>query len=106
MTLWGGVPEEEPQKIIAEPTEEAKESPEEETVTETENTKENTLPVLETQETGKSGQELGKREPEQPKTTLTDEELDEVYAAIERKIQETMEKAGVSFDLFSRSRWM
>lgn len=73
--MGGDVPEEEPQEVTEEPTKEAEVIPEAETVLEV--------------------------EAEQPEPMLTEEEQDAVYTAIEGKIESAIEKAGVSFDLFS-----
>ena len=84
------VPEEEPQEITAEQTEEAETIPE--TVTELETISESEPETV---------TELEKREPGQSEKILTEEEQDTVYTAIEEQITETLEKAGVSFDVLS-----
>ena len=109
--MGDGIEEPEPPESVAEKEENAETLPETETVAE--NEEETHIPVLETQETDEPGQEAElepeKQEPKkaetldlrQPGVTLSDEELDEAYAAIEENIQETMRQAGVSFELFS-----
>lgn len=109
--MGDGIEEPEPPESVAEKEENAATLPETETAAE--NEEETHIPVLETQETDEPGQEAElepeKQEPKkaetldlrQPGVTLSDEELDEAYAAIEENIQETMRQAGVSFELFS-----
>lgn len=109
--MGDGIEEPEPPESVAEKEENAETLPETETAAE--NEEETHIPVLETQEMDEPGQEA-ELEPEkqeqkkaetldlrQPGVTLSDEELDEAYAAIEENIQETMRQAGVSFELFS-----
>ena len=109
--MGAGIEEPESPESVAEKEENAETLPETETAAE--NEEETHIPVLETQEMDEPGQEAElepeKQEPEraeilkpgQPGATLSDEELDEAYAAMEENIQDTMEQAGVSFELFS-----
>lgn len=109
--MGAGIEEPESPESVAEKEENAETLPETETAAE--NEEETHIPVLETQETDEPGQEAElepeKQEPKkaetldlrQPGVTLSDEELDEAYAAMEENIQETMRQAGVSFELFS-----
>ena len=107
--MGDGIEEPEAPESAAEKEENAETLPE----TAAENEEETHTPVLETQKMDEPGQEAElepeKQEPEraeilkpgQPGATLSDEELDEAYAAMEENIQDTMEQAGVSFELFS-----
>ena len=109
--MGDGIEEPELPESVAEKEENAETLPETETAAE--NEEETHIPVLETQEMDEPGQEAElepeKQEPKkaetldlgQPGVTLSDEELDEAYAAMEENIQETMGQAGVSFELFS-----
>ena len=109
--MGDGIEEPEAPESAAEKEENAETLPETETAAE--NEEETHTPVLETQEMDETGQEAEsepeKQEPEraeilkpgQSGATLSDEELDEAYAAMEENIQDTMEQVGVSFELFS-----
>ncbi len=120
--MGDGIEEPEPPEIAPELVEEtgaepeSRTTPETEIVSEAKGAGEGMLPAQQREtasadkaEVWESELEPEKQEPKkaetfdlgQPGATLSDEERDEAYAALEENIQETMGQAGVSFELFS-----